>query len=165
MIARQQTPRGRRRGFTFIELLATLAIIAALASMAFPMVELTMKRDKEKELRTSLREIRRALDAYKQAGDEGRMVRSAGESGYPPSLSVLVDGVIDQKDPARKKLVFLRRIPRDPFNSDGSVALDQSWGLRSYESPAADPRPGKDVFDIYSLAQGSGLNGVPYREW
>ena len=155
----------RTLGFTFIELLASLAIIAALASIAIPMAELSVKRDKEKDLRRALREIRLALDAYKQAGDEGRIVRSADESGYPRSLTVLVEGVVDQKDPVRRRIVFLRRIPRDPFYGDASTSPARTWGLRSYESPASDPRPGKDIFDVYSLNGGKGFDGVPYREW
>lgn len=154
-----------RTGFTFIELLACLAIIAALASVALPLAELGVKRDKEKELRRSLREIRLALDAYKQVGDEGRILRDVGESGYPPSLNVLVEGVVDQKDPARRRIIFLRRVPRDPFNDDTRAPPERSWGLRSYASTAADPKQGKDVFDVYSLHTGIGINKVPYREW
>jgi len=157
--------RPRTAGFTFIELLASLAIIATLASVAFPMVELSVKRDKEKELRRALREIRLALDAYKQAGDEGRIVRSADESGYPPTLAALVEGVEDQKDPARRRIVFLRRVPRDPFSPDNNLPSDRTWAVRSYFSPASNPQPGRDVFDVYSVDPGIGLNKVPYREW
>lgn len=155
------------RGFTLIEVAVTAAIIALLATIAFPMAEVTLQRSKERELRASLWQIREALDAYKQAGDEGHILNQAGESGYPLSLQTLVDGVEDAKNPdvARPRIYFLRRIPRDPFNKDPEVQAEQTWGVRSYASTATDPKKGKDVYDVYSLAHGTGLNGVPYREW
>lgn len=151
------------RGFTVIELLVTLAILGVLVLVAMPLAEVTIKRNKESELRTNLRQIRNALDAYKQAYDEGRMPKVVGASGYPPSLQVLVDGVTDVSQPNQPKLYFLRRIPRDPFNADAST--ENMWGLRSYASSAKEPQPGKDVFDVYSLSNQIGLNGVVYREW
>jgi len=153
------------RGFTLIELVITVAIVALLAGITVPTMELVVKRNREQELRLALREIRTGLDAYKQASDSGRVPRIIGESGYPPSLRVLVEGVTDALDPNKRKMYFLRRIPRDPMSNDGALAPEQTWGLRSYESEADDPRAGADVFDVYSLAQGTGINGVPYRQW
>lgn len=154
----------RIHGFTLIEMLATLALIALVATAALPLAELTVQRTKEAELRTALRQVRTALDAYKQAYDEGRILQKAGDSGYPKSLMLLVDGVEDAKNPARMPLRFLRRIPRDPF-ADPSLRDEDTWGLRSYRSPPHDPRPGEDVFDVYSRAGGVGINGVPYKQW
>ena len=156
----------RPRGFTLIELLVTLAILGLLAALAVPTLEMTAKRHKEQELRSALREIRSAIDAYKKAADEGKIERKADESGYPPSLDVLYQGVLDAGDPEKKrKIYFLRRLPRDPFYPDGSASAAETWGKRSYESDYDRPQKGKDVYDIYSYAPGEGLNGVPYREW
>jgi general secretion pathway protein G len=159
-------PGPRGRGFTFIELVITVAIIGVLALVALPFVELTAKRAKEQELRVALRQIRTALDEYKKAVDEGHVVKKADESGYPPTLDILVEGVLDAEDPnKRRRLYFLRRLPRDPFHAEPAARPSETWGRRSYESPHDSPAPGKDVFDVYSLAEGTGLNGVPYRQW
>ena len=155
----------RPRGFTLIELVITVAIVGVLAGIAVPTMELTVKRNREQELRLVLREIRTAIDAYKQAYDAGRMIRIVGGSGYPPTLRMLVEGVPDALDPNERKIYFLRRIPRDPMSLDPNLAPEQTWGLRSYESEPDDPRAGADVFDVYSLDHGTGINGVPYREW
>lgn len=153
-------------GFTLIELVVTVAIVALLSTLAFPLAEVVVKRNKEQELRLALREIRSALDAYKQAVDEGRVEHSAEKSDYPESLNVLVDGVPDMSSPDRtKRIYFLRRIPRDPMFTDASLAADETWGKRSYESSYDAPEEGADVYDVYSLAQGTGLNGIPYRDW
>lgn len=154
-----------QHGFTIIELLVTVAIVAILASISLPMAELAVQRNKEQELRHALREIREGLDAYKRAADEGHLLLNAGESGYPASLEKLTVGVPDAKAPNGKKIYFLRRIPRDPLFPDASVAAAKTWGKRSYASSAEDPKEGADVFDIYSLAGGTGLNGIPYRDW
>ena len=152
-------------GFTLIEVLVTLAIVALLASLAAPLSELVVKRAKEQDLRRSLRLIRDALDAYKRASDDGRIVRAPDQSGYPPSLQSLVDGIPDGRSPTGAKLYFLRHIPQDPFHPDVNARPAETWGLRSYASPADRPSPGKDVYDVYSLSDRKGLNGKPYRQW
>lgn len=156
--------RARRRGFSLIELLAVIAIMSILASIGLPLAELSHRRAKEEELRRALREIRSALDAYKRMVDAGLIARPAGGSGYPPSLQVLVDGAVNAQTPQGSRLYFLRRLPRDPFSDEATDAV-QTWGLRSYESPPDDPRPGRDVYDVYSQAPGKGLDGRPYRQW
>lgn len=153
------------KGFTLIELVITVAIVSLLASIAVPVVEVAVQRSKEQELRASLRQIREALDAYRRAVDEGHVFRKAGDSGYPPSLSDLANGVLDAKNPNGAKLYFLRSIPRDPLYASQIVPAEQTWGLRSYASPHDDPVEGEDVFDVYSLSPGKGLNGIAYREW
>jgi general secretion pathway protein G len=153
------------KGFTLIELVIAVAIVAILASAALPLNELVVQRAKEQDLRRALREIRGGIDAYKQAFDEGRMVKKIGESGYPRRLEDLVEGIEDQKSPKRERIYFLRRLPRDPFSSDGLVSAAETWGKRSYASPPDDPREGEDVFDVFTLATGKGINGRPYREW
>jgi general secretion pathway protein G len=153
------------RGFTLIELIIVVAIVAILASGLMPLIELAAQRSKEQDLRAALRDMRTAIDAYKQAVDEGRVAKKADESGYPPSLALLATGVPNEKDPEKRKIYFLRRIPRDPFFVDSQVSAEKTWGLRSYESPPDDPRDGKDVFDVYSTSRKIGLNGVPYNTW
>ncbi len=157
---------GSQKGFTLIELVITVAIVALLATVALPLSEVAVQRTREHELRQALREIRTAIDAYRQAVSDGRVERSLGDSGYPPTLKVLVDGVPDAMSPDKKsKLYFMRRIPRDPMFDDPTRADDESWGKRSYASSADAPAEGDDVFDVYSLSQGVGLNGIPYSQW
>lgn len=166
MIAHQHASSSYRvNGFTLIELLITVAIVATLASIAVPMTELVVQRNKEQELRSALREIREAIDAYKKAADSGHVDKSIGQSGYPKSLEELASGVEAQDDPKKVKIYFLRRIPRDPFAQNVDVPPEQTWGKRSYESRPDSPREGGDVFDIYTLSTGTGINGIPYREW
>ncbi len=151
-------------GYTFVELIATLAILSVLAAVALPFVEHAVKREKEQTLKIALREIRLAIDAYKQAVDAGELVAPPGGNGYPSSLDTLVSGGPNQKL-LGARLYFLRRIPRDPFATDDSVPASQTWGLRSFASPPDAPTAGVDVFDVYSLSNDQGLNGVPYRDW
>lgn len=152
------------RGFTLIEVVITLAIVALLSSIAAPLTETVVRRGKEQELKKALYQMRDAIDAYKRAADAGFIEKSVVGSGYPPSLEVLVEGVRDVRSAKGAKFYFLRRIPQDPF-ADTRRASQEGWGLRSYASSASDPRAGEDIFDVYSLARGKGLNGVPYQEW
>ena len=153
------------RGFTLIELVITVAIVGILAMTAMPMIEMTAKRQKEVELRAALREIRGGIDAYRRAVDEGKLEKKVDESGYPRRLDDLANGVENIQDPNKAKLYFLRRLPRDPFADDPALTAAQTWGKRSYASPPDSPIEGADVFDVYSLSTGIGLNGTPYREW
>ena len=155
----------RSRGFTLIEMVITVAIVGLLATAVFPLAELGVRRAKEQDLRVALREIRDGLDHYKAAADKGHIERKPGDSGYPPDLESLVQGVVDIKSPSASKIYFLRRLPRDPFNPDKSVAAADSWVLRSYKSSYEDPHPGEDVFDVRSVSPRQGLNGVPYDQW
>jgi len=153
------------RAFTLIEMVATVAIVAVLASAAVPILEVSARRAKEAELRSALRDLRAGIDAYKRAADEGRIARKADESGYPRALAELVEGVTDAKSPQGHKIYFLRRLPREPFAQESEVPPADQWGKRSYASPPDAPAPGDDVFDVYSLSGRTGLNGVPYRQW
>lgn len=152
-------------GFSLIELLVVVAIMAILASIGMPLAELSHQRGKEEDLRRSLREIRGGLDAYKRLVDDGRIERVVDGTGYPPELAALVDGVKDARSPTGARLYFLRRLPRDPMHADASVPAAETWALRSYASPPDDPLPGKDVFDVHSKSSLSGIDGTPYSTW
>jgi len=157
--------RGSARGFTLMELVVTLALIGLMALMAAPLAEMTVKRGRERELRQALSEIRKAIDRYKVASDQGQIAKAVGDSGYPPNLRVLVEGVVNQRSPTGEKLYFLRRLPRDPFASDDLRDNESTWGLRAYSSPADAPMPGVDVYDVHSRSRSPGINGIPYERW
>ena len=163
----------KNSGFTLIELVVTVAIVAILATVALPMLQLSVQRVKENELRANLRQIREAIDAYKKVADieNGPIKKTISQSGYPPSLDVLVNGVVDDKDPNKHKIRFLRSIPLDPMQSVDQASsqsgddLLNNWGLRSYKSEANSPAEGDDVYDVYSRSKQIGINGVPYNQW
>jgi general secretion pathway protein G len=156
----------RDRGFTIIELVITVAIVSLLATAVVPAAQLMYQRQRESELRSSLRTLRAAIDAYKAASDTGHIKKDAVKTGYPPDLQTLVDGVEDARNPKEgARIYFLRRVPRDPFWPDATTPASDTWALRSYASPPNDPQPGDDVYDVYSRSSRTGLNGVPYRDW
>ena len=157
--------RIRNVGFTLIELLVVLAVLGVLATIAVPVGEITVQRHKEAELRIALREIRTAIDAYKRAYDEGRIVRVVNATGYPKNLDILVEGVEDAKDPKKARIYFLRRLPVDPMAQTAQQDTAAIWGKRSYASEAAEPKEGDDVYDVFSRSVKMGLNGVPYNKW
>jgi general secretion pathway protein G len=150
-------------GFTFVELLMVSVIILLLASAAIPLTRVTMQRQREMELHRILREVRTAIDKYKDAVDTGQIAGvdvKLGSEGYPPDLQTLVDGVNKAGDASGLKLKFLRRIPIDPMTHT------PDWGLRSYQdSPDATSWGGQNVYDVYTKSEGKGLDGTTYRGW
>lgn len=143
-------------GLTLIELIVVVTILAILASAAVPIARFEVKRRKEKELRADLWEMRRAIDAYKDAADLGGIQTKADSNGYPPDLETLVNGV-DIQD---KHVRFLRAIPEDPMTKS------KEWGLRSnQDEPDADTFGGQNVFDVYSKSTDSALDGTKYNTW
>lgn len=150
---------GRAHGYTLVELVLVSSLLVILAAVAMPTTKYTVRRVKEAELREALRELRNAIDEYKRYSDAGLLPIELGTDGYPSSLELLVEGVeiVGQID---KNVKFLRRIPRDPMTGE------QEWGLRSFQDDFdATSWGGENVFDVYSLSEGVGLGGVPYREW
>jgi general secretion pathway protein G len=155
-----KTTRLRRkrgeRGLTLIELIVTVAILAILASAAVPVARFKVKRDRERELRRDLWEMRDAIDHYKDAADRGAFQTKVDSQNYPPDLDTLVNGV----DVQGKKVRFLRRIPVDPMTGKAE------WGLRSMQDdPTSDTFGGQNVFDVYSKSQGTALDGTKYSDW
>jgi general secretion pathway protein G len=151
--------RSPQAGFTLAELVMVCAILASLSLLAMPVVKYTKQRSQEMELRQDLREMRAAIDQYKRFSDQGLLPVDLGTEGYPKDLDSLVKGVqlVGQID---KKMKFMRRVPVDPMT--GKVR----WGLRSFQDePDAESTGGEDVYDVFSLSPGVGLNGIPYRKW
>ncbi len=143
-------------GLTLVELIITVAIVAILASAALPLARFQVKREKERELRRELWEMRDAIDHYKDAAEKGAFVTKADSMNYPPDLQTLVDGV----DVQGKKVRFLRTIPKDPMTNSAE------WGLRSNQDDAdSDSWGGQNVFDVHSKSQGTGLDGTKYSTW
>jgi general secretion pathway protein G len=159
--------KSRIRGFTLVELLVTLALIGIAAAVALPFSALVEARAKETELRLALRTIRRALDEYKAAADAGAIDKPTGSSGYPSSLDVLVKGVPRSAALGSNAgpMVFLRRIPRDPFFEERLAPAPQTWNVRSYGAQSGDFSPGADVFDISSRSQRAALDGTRVSDW
>jgi len=143
-------------GLTLVELIVTVAILSILASAAVPIARFQVKREKERMLRYDLWQMRRAIDAYKDAADKNAFRTKVDSQGYPPDLQTLVDGV----DVQGKKVRFLRRIPVDPMTGD------TDWGLRSMQDdPDSDSWGGQNVFDVYSKSTGTALDGTKYSDW
>ena len=148
--------RHGERGLTLVELIVTFTILSILAGAAFPVARFQMKRQKERELRRDLWEMRDAIDHYKDAADRGAFQIKLESQGYPPDLETLVNGV----DVQGKKVKFLRRIPVDPMTGKAE------WGLRSMQDdPKSDSFGGQSVFDVYSKSQGTALDGTKYSDW
>src|SRR5664279_672916 len=149
--------RGRRRnGFTVVELIVAMTILMILTAAAVPIVRVTIQRNKERDLRHSLWEMRDAIDRYKDAADRGAFQIKVDSQGYPPDLETLVKGV----DSNGKKMRFLRRIPVDPMTGK------TEWGLRSMQDdPDSDSWGGQSVFDVYTKSEGTALDGSKYKTW
>jgi general secretion pathway protein G len=155
--------RGRSRGFTFIELLVVTTILLILASAIMPLAKVTVQRHRESETRRYLREMRTAIDKYKDAVDNGLIGSidvKAGSEGYPPDLETLVEGVSVANDASGRKLKFLRKVPIDPLTNSAD------WGMRSYQDkPDSTSWGGQNVYDVFTKAKGTGLDGTKYSDW
>ena len=151
--------RSAQAGYTLAELVTVAAILVTLAAVAMPVAKFTAKRSKEADLRQALRTMRNAVDEYKRYSDIGLIPVDLGTEGYPAKLEILVEGV-EVVGQVNKKAKFLRRVPVDPMTGK------DEWGLRSFQDDFdATSWGGEDVYDVYSLSEGVGLNGVPYSKW
>ena len=153
----------KARGFTYVELLVVTTIVLILASAVQPLARITIQRTREAELRRVLREMRTAIDKFKDAADAQLIPPTelkANSEGYPPDLQALVDGVSVANDATGRKLKFLRRIPVDPTTGE------DDWGLRAYQDkPDSSSWSGQNVYDVYSKNPGTALDGTKYRDW
>jgi general secretion pathway protein G len=153
----------RSAGYSFIELLVVVSILGIMASAVMPMMKVSMQRYKEAELRRALRELRIAIDKYKDAVDTGLIGSTdirPGSEGYPPDLDTLVEGVPQANDASGRKLRFLRRVPNDP------MTRSNEWGQRAYQDePDSTTWGGQNVYDVYSLSEGTALDGTRYSDW
>ena len=160
---RPAAPGTSDRGYTFVELLVVVTILMILASAVMPLAQVTSQRQREAELRRTLRELRTAIDGFKNSVEQGLIPTTElepGSEGYPPDLETLVEGVSAANDASGRKLRFLRRIPIDPMTAD------TEWGLRSYQdSPTDNSWGGQNVFDVNTKSGGTGLDGTKYRDW
>jgi len=151
------------RGFTFVELLVVTALIGILASAVMPLARVAMQRSREIELHRTLREVRTAIDHYKDAADQGMIAATelkAGNEGYPSTLEVLVEGVRASGDATDRKLKFLRRVPLDPITGS------KEWGMRSYQDrPDSRTWGGQNVYDVFTTSDGTALDGTKYKDW
>ena len=143
----------------------TVMIVAILAAGALPIAQLTIKRNKETELKQAIRQIREAIDLYKKAADEGKVKKTLDQTGYPPSLEVLERGVINQADAKGKVIKFIRKIPRDPMNKEYDLKPAETWAKRSYASDVSAPFEGADVYDVYSRSNKKAIDGSTYNKW
>jgi general secretion pathway protein G len=149
--------RSRWSGFTLLELIVAATILSVLTLMALPLARVTTQREKERQLRRALWELRDAIDKYKLAADQGAFQIKVDSNGYPPDLDTLVKGVEIQ---GGKKIRFLRSIPTDPMTNS------KEWGLRSMQDdPDSDSWGGQSVFDVYTKSQGEALDGTKYKDW
>lgn len=150
-------------GFTFIELVVATAVMMILASAALPLARVSIKRQRERDLRYTLRQMRTAIDQFKDYADTGRIAQNElqfGSENYPPSLEILVEGVTRANDASGTKQKFLRRIPIDPMTGRAE------WGMRAYQdTPDSKTWGGQNVYDVYSKAEGTGLDGTKYKDW
>jgi general secretion pathway protein G len=153
----------REGGYSFVELLIVTSILLILASAVMPLAQVTSQRQREVELRRSLREMRTAIDNFRNAVEQGQIPTTElepGNEGYPPDLETLVEGVAAAGDASGRKLKYLRRIPIDPMTNS------TDWGLRSYQDDAdATSWGGQNVFDVYTKGGGTALDGTQYRDW
>jgi general secretion pathway protein G len=159
-MSRPHRIRRREFGLTLVELIVAFTIMMLLTALALPLARYKVRREKERELRYALREIRSAIDRYKDTCEKGGIEKKLGAECYPESLEQLVEGVKLANDPTGRKIRFLRRIPRDPFTNS------TDWGLRStQDDPRSTSWGGQNVFDVYTKSMERAPDGTPYSEW